>query len=57
MTEGCQAGPIYTAEENHHNYYNRNNEQPYCSFVINPKMEKLKNFFSNYLKESYEREF
>ena len=57
VTEVKQASPFYPAEENHHNYYNRNNEQPYCSFVINPKMEKLKNFFSNYLKESYEREF
>jgi len=37
------------------NYYNQNKEQAYCTYTINPKMEKLKNYFSNYLNESYER--
>ena len=55
VTEVKAASTFYKAEENHHNYFNRNSEQPYCSFVINPKMEQLKTFFSNYLKESYER--
>ena len=29
------------AEDNHHNYYNDNPNQPYCVFVIKPKLDKL----------------
>ena len=29
------------AEDYHHNYYNDNPNQPYCVFVINPKLDKL----------------
>lgn len=54
VTEIKEATPFYEAEEGHQNYYNRNQEQPYCSFVIHPKMEKLKQYFSNHLNTSYE---
>ena len=29
------------AEDYHHNYYNENSNQPYCIFVIKPKLDKL----------------
>ena len=29
------------AEDYHHNYYNDNPNQPYCVFVIKPKLDKL----------------
>ena len=29
------------AEDYHHNYYNDNPNQPYCLFVIKPKLDKL----------------
>jgi len=29
------------AEDYHHNYYNENPNQPYCIFVIKPKLDKL----------------
>ena len=29
------------AEDYHHNYYNNNPSQPYCIFVIKPKLDKL----------------
>jgi len=29
------------AEDYHHNYYNDNPNQPYCIFVIKPKLDKL----------------
>jgi len=29
------------AEDYHHNYYNDNSNQPYCIFVIKPKLDKL----------------
>lgn len=33
---------FYPAEDYHHNYYNNNTFQPYCQFVIKPKLKKLK---------------
>jgi peptide-methionine (S)-S-oxide reductase len=33
---------FYVAEDYHHNYYNENKSQPYCQFVIKPKLKKLK---------------
>lgn len=32
---------FYTAEEYHQKYYDRNEDQPYCSTVISPKIKKL----------------
>lgn len=41
----------YSKAENYHqNYYNNNKNQPYCSFVINPKIEKLEKLFKDKLK-------
>jgi peptide-methionine (S)-S-oxide reductase len=41
---------FYVAEDYHHNYYNDNASQPYCQFVVRPKVEKLKKSFSEKLK-------
>lgn len=41
--------PFYKAEEEHQNYYNTNSEQPYCSFVISPKVAQLKKSFKHLL--------
>ena len=42
VTEINEISPFYEAETDHHNYYNLNKEQPYCQFVITPKIEKFK---------------
>ena len=42
--------PFYNAEKEHHNYFNDHNEQPYCSYVINPKIQKLKQNYLHLLK-------
>lgn len=42
---------FYKAEEYHQDYYNNNASQPYCSFVITPKLEKFKNVFKEKLIE------
>jgi peptide-methionine (S)-S-oxide reductase len=39
---------FYPAEEYHHNYYARNQEAPYCSVVIAPKLDK---FRKKYIKK------
>ena len=46
------AAPIfYPAEDYHQNYYARNQEQSYCSYVITPKVEKVRTKFSKKLKQ------
>ena len=41
---------FYLAEEDHQNYFNENKEQPYCQFIIAPKVEKIKKYYSEKLK-------
>ncbi len=42
VTEISKLGKYYKAENYHQNYYNNNPENPYCQFVIRPKLEKFK---------------
>jgi peptide-methionine (S)-S-oxide reductase len=45
VTEVAPAGEYYVAEDYHHNFYEDNKSYPYCSIVIDPKIQKLhKNF-------------
>lgn len=41
---------FYVAENYHQNYYNQNGSQPYCYFVIRPKVEKFEKAFKNKMK-------
>lgn len=50
VTEITAATTFYIAEDYHQNYYRLNGDQPYCRFVIQPKMEKLDKVFKAYLK-------
>lgn len=50
VTELSPASTFYPAEQYHQDYYNRNESQSYCAFVINPKLQKFKQEFSNKLK-------
>lgn len=36
---------FYPAEEYHKNYFNQNREQPYCIYVVQPKVDKFKKEF------------
>ena len=51
VTEISQFKEFYKAEDYHQNYYNQNSSQPYCRFVIQPKLEKFKKVFKNRLKK------
>ena len=50
VTEVKSLDVFYEAEEEHHNYYNLHKEQGYCSFVISPKVNKLKQQYKDRLK-------
>lgn len=50
VTEITKADIFYKAEDYHQNYYNENSFQPYCSFVISPKIKKLREKFKSKLK-------
>ncbi|MBB6328296.1 peptide-methionine (S)-S-oxide reductase [Algoriphagus iocasae] len=41
---------FYPAENYHQDYFNQNGHQPYCQFVIKPKVNKLEKFFQKELK-------
>jgi peptide-methionine (S)-S-oxide reductase len=41
---------FYPAEDYHQNYYNNNSNQPYCYFVIKPKLEKFQKVFKSKAK-------
>ena len=41
VTEITRLNNYYDAEDYHDNYYNNNPNQPYCLFVIKPKLDKL----------------
>jgi peptide-methionine (S)-S-oxide reductase len=43
---------FYRAEDYHQNFYTSHSRQPYCVFVIGPKLEKLKEVFHDKLKAS-----
>lgn len=53
VTEVKKLNEFYPAEEYHKNYYIKNKEQPYCSYVISPKVEKIKKEFKKLTKWYY----
>jgi peptide-methionine (S)-S-oxide reductase len=42
VTEITPAGPFYKAEQYHQDYFDNNPNAAYCTFVIAPKLKKLK---------------
>lgn len=50
VTEITAFDTFYKAEDSHQDYYQNNKAQPYCNFVITPKMEKFKKVFKDKIK-------
>ncbi len=50
VTEIAPLLSFYPAENYHQDYFNLNGNQPYCQFVIKPKVNKLEKFFKEELK-------
>ncbi len=51
VTEITHFTNFFPAEEYHREYYFKNHNQPYCRLVIDPKINKLKKEFGEYLKD------
>lgn len=45
VTEITAFSKFFQAEEYHNDYYRSNQSQPYCRFVIKPKLDKLERLF------------
>jgi peptide-methionine (S)-S-oxide reductase len=50
VTEVAALKAFYPAEDYHKNYYARNSGEPYCTFVVQPKVEKFQKVFKDKLK-------
>jgi len=50
VTEITAYPGFYKAEDYHQNYYNLNKSEPYCSYVITPKLDKFKKVFKDKIK-------
>jgi len=51
VTEISPVAEFYPAEDYHQNYFNDNGNQPYCIFVVKPKVEKFKKIFEKKMKK------
>jgi len=50
-TEIKQLDVFWPAEAEHQNFFNKNPEQGYCQIIINPKLAKFKQKFTNLLAD------
>ena len=48
VTEVKRLDKFFVAERYHQNYFELNSSQPYCRFVILPKLKKVKSNFPNF---------
>jgi len=50
VTEICEVPVFYDAEKEHQDFYKNNNGQGYCTYVIEPKLAKLRKLHADLLK-------
>ena len=53
VTEIIPFKTFYNAEDYHKDYYAKHSDAPYCTFVIDPKLHKLLEEYSENVKEEY----
>jgi peptide methionine sulfoxide reductase MsrA len=51
VTEISPFSQFFKAEDYHQNYYKDNPNQGYCRIVINPKVQKFRKMYADWLKE------
>ncbi len=54
VTEIVPFSNFYKADPHHQNYYDRNKEYSYCTYVIDPKIQKLLKEFKKDVQEEYQ---
>ncbi len=52
VTEIVPLTEFYAAEDYHQNYFNDNPNQPYCAYLIRPKLDKFTKAFKDKLKKN-----
>jgi len=52
VTEIKPAGTFYRAEDYHQDYFVNNPEQPYCAYVVAPKVDKFRKKFAKKMKQA-----
>jgi peptide-methionine (S)-S-oxide reductase len=52
VTEIADAAPFHPAETYHQDYFERNTNQPYCMFVVAPKVAKFRKAFAQRLRKT-----
>jgi peptide-methionine (S)-S-oxide reductase len=50
LTEILPFESFFKADDYHQDYYNRNGSQPYCEYVITPKIEKFEKIFKEKIR-------
>lgn len=55
VTEVVPLAVFYPAEEHHEEYFRRHPGQPYCEWVIGPKVDKFKQKFAHLLEDGARR--
>ena len=51
VTDVAPAETFYVAEDYHQEYFQNNGEQPYCSYVVAPKVRKFRQKFAGKMKK------
>lgn len=51
VTEVAPASKFYIAEEYHREYFANNPQQPYCAYVVAPKVQKFRHKFAKKVKQ------
>jgi peptide-methionine (S)-S-oxide reductase len=51
VTQVTPASDFYPAEDHHQEYFRRNPNQPYCAFVVKPKVAKFRKHFLEKVKK------
>jgi len=52
VTELRPAETFYRAEDYHQEYFERNPRQPYCAYVVSPKVQKFRQKFASRLRHT-----
>ena len=55
VTQVEPLGNFYNAENYHQDYYENHKSQPYCQYVVRPKIEKVEKLYLDKLKTKYKK--